>query len=61
MPHPLPLGCTGLINKRAAGRQQLISTSRERLKRASELLDSYEVLWRQRVAQLDNFLVSKDE
>jgi hypothetical protein len=46
----------GLIRKRAHGREQLVSTNRARLQRASELLDAYEVLWRQRVAQLDDVL-----
>src|SRR6188474_192502 len=45
-----------LIQKRAKGREQLVSTNHARLKRASDLLDHYESIWRQRVAQLDDVL-----
>ncbi|AIG75119.1 Hypothetical protein AJAP_11145 [Amycolatopsis japonica] len=54
--HVAVLQRAGLVRKRANGREQLVSTDHERLKRATELLDSYEVLWRQRVAQLDDVL-----
>jgi DNA-binding transcriptional ArsR family regulator len=58
--HVAVLERAGLVDKHPDGRQQLIATNRERLRRAGELLDSYEVLWRHRVAQLDD-LLSKDE
>jgi DNA-binding transcriptional ArsR family regulator len=54
--HVAVLERAGLIQKRAHGREQLVSTNRARLQRAGELLDAYEVLWRQRVAQLDDVL-----
>ncbi|EME61518.1 ArsR/SmtB family transcription factor [Amycolatopsis decaplanina] len=54
--HVAVLQRAGLVRKRANGREQLVSTDRERLQRAGELLDSYEVLWRRRVAQLDDVL-----
>ena len=54
--HVAVLERAGLIQKRARGREQLVSTNRARLQRAGELLDSYEALWRQRVAQLDDIL-----
>ena len=49
----------GLIQKRANGREQLVSTNRARLKRAAELLDYFESIWRQRMAQLDEVLLPK--
>jgi len=59
--HVAVLERAGLVQKRAHGREQLVSTNRSRLQRASELLDSYESLWRQRVAQLDGVLRSKGQ
>ena len=57
--HVAVLERAGLIQKRANGREQLVSTNHARLQRASELLDYYESIWRQRVAQLDDVLSSK--
>ena len=48
-----------LIQKRAHGREQLVSTNRARLQRAAELLDYFESIWRQRMAQLDDVLLPK--
>jgi DNA-binding transcriptional ArsR family regulator len=50
-------GRAGLVQKRANGREQLVSTNRARLQRAGELLDSFESIWHQRVAQLDDVLL----
>jgi DNA-binding transcriptional ArsR family regulator len=57
--HVAVLERAGLIQKRANGREQLVSTNHARLQRASELLDSLESIWRQRVAQLDDVLLEK--
>jgi DNA-binding transcriptional ArsR family regulator len=57
--HVAVLERAGLVQKRANGREQLVSTNRARLKRASELLDYFESIWRQRVAQLDDVLLPK--
>jgi DNA-binding transcriptional ArsR family regulator len=54
--HVAVLERAGLVRKRAAGREKLVATDPARLRRASELLDAYEVVWRQRVAQLDDVL-----
>ncbi|MCR6482372.1 helix-turn-helix domain-containing protein [Amycolatopsis sp. OK19-0408] len=59
--HVAVLERAGLIHKRANGRAQLVSTDRERIRRAGELLDSFETLWRQRVAQLDDVLLTKED
>jgi DNA-binding transcriptional ArsR family regulator len=57
--HVAVLERAGLVQKRARGREQLVSTNHARLQRASELLDAYEALWRRRVAQLDDVLSPK--
>lgn len=57
--HVAVLERAGLIQKRTHGREQLVSTNRARLQRAGELLDSFESIWRQRVAQLDDVLLPK--
>ena len=57
--HVAVLERAGLIQKRASGREQLISTNRARLRRATELLDRFESIWRQRMAQLDDVLSPK--
>jgi DNA-binding transcriptional ArsR family regulator len=59
--HVAVLERAGLIQKRASGREQLVSTNYERLQRAGELLDHFESIWRQRMAQLDDVLLPKGE
>ena len=57
--HVAVLERAGLIQKRASGREQLVSTNQARLRRAGELLDHFESIWRQRVARLDDVLLAK--
>jgi DNA-binding transcriptional ArsR family regulator len=57
--HVAVLERAGLIRKRARGREQLVCTDHARLRRAGELLDELEAIWRQRMAQLDDVLQSK--
>ncbi|XYI02172.1 ArsR/SmtB family transcription factor [Sorangium sp. So ce1128] len=57
--HVAVLERAGLVQKRASGREQRVSTNRARLQRAGELLDHFELIWRQRMAQLDDVLLSK--
>jgi DNA-binding transcriptional ArsR family regulator len=59
--HVAVLERAGLVQKRANGREQLVSTNHARIQRASEVLDAYESIWRQRVAQLDDVLRPKDD
>jgi DNA-binding transcriptional ArsR family regulator len=56
--HVAVLERAGLVHKLAQGREQRVATDRARLKRAGELLDQYETIWRQRMAQLDDLLSS---
>ena len=57
--HVAVLERAGLIQKRAHGREQLVSTNRARLQRVGELLEHFESVWRQRMAQLDDVLRPK--
>ena len=57
--HVAVLERAGLVQKRPRGREQLVSTNHARLQRARELLDHFESIWRQRLAQLDDVLQPK--
>ena len=57
--HVAVLERAGLVQKRANGREQLVSTNHARLQRAGELLEHFESIWRQRMAQLDDVLRPK--
>jgi DNA-binding transcriptional ArsR family regulator len=57
--HVAVLERAGLVQKRAHGREQLVSTNHARLQRAGELLEHFEAIWRQRMAQLDDVLLPK--
>jgi DNA-binding transcriptional ArsR family regulator len=59
--HVAVLERAGLIQKRANGREQRVATNHARLQRAGELLDHFESIWRQRMAQLDQVLSPKGE
>jgi DNA-binding transcriptional ArsR family regulator len=59
--HVAVLERAGLVRKRASGREQLVSTDHERLQRAGKVLDHYEAIWRQRMAQLDDVLLPKEK
>jgi DNA-binding transcriptional ArsR family regulator len=57
--HVAVLERAGLVQKRASGREQLVSTNHARLQRAGRLLEHFESIWRQRMAQLDDVLLPK--
>ncbi|MFE3289159.1 ArsR/SmtB family transcription factor [Rhodococcus sp. NPDC059234] len=59
--HVAVLERAGLVRKRPHGREQLVSTDLARLRRAGELLDHYESMWRRRMAQLDDVLLPREE
>jgi DNA-binding transcriptional ArsR family regulator len=46
----------GLVSKQQHGRERLVRGDPVRLERARELLDAYEVIWRARLAALDDVL-----
>ena len=57
--HVAVLERAGLVQKSASGREQRVATNRARLRRAAELLEHFESIWRQRMAQLDDVLRPK--
>ena len=57
--HVAVLERAGLVQKRANGREQLVSTNQARLQRAAGLLDYFESIWRQRITQLDDVFLPK--
>jgi len=59
--HVAVLERAGLIRKQPNGREQRVSTNRARLRDAGELLDHFESIWRQRMAQLDEVLLPKEK
>ncbi len=59
--HVAVLERAGLVHKRANGRAQLVATDHARLQRAGALLDQFDAIWRQRLAQLDDVLSPKGE
>lgn len=59
--HVAVLERAGLVQKQPNGREQRVSTNHARLERAAELLDHFESIWRQRMAQLDDVLKPKGE
>jgi DNA-binding MarR family transcriptional regulator len=59
--HVAVLERAGLIQKRPHGREQLVSTNHARLRRAGELLEQLEAIWRQPMAQLDDVLLPKEK
>ena len=59
--HVAVLDRAGLIRKRANGREQLVATNHARLQRVGEVLEYFESIWRQRMAQLDDVLLPRGE
>lgn len=54
--HIAVLEAAGLISKEPRGRQRLVHGRPETIRRARELLDAYEQLWRDRIGRLDALL-----
>ncbi len=54
--HVAVLERAALVTKQRRGREQLVSANPEALRRAAELLDQYEDLWRHRVTRIDGIL-----
>ncbi|QYJ03387.1 metalloregulator ArsR/SmtB family transcription factor [Nocardioides panacisoli] len=54
--HIAVLEGAGLVTKEARGRARIVRGNPETIRRAQALLDSYEQIWRGRVARLDQLL-----
>jgi DNA-binding transcriptional ArsR family regulator len=57
--HVAVLERASLVTKQRRGRLQLVLGSPQALRTAALLLDSYEELWRQRVARIDGILAGE--
>lgn len=58
--HVAVLEGAGLVTKETRGRARIVRGNPETIQRAQALLDSYEEIWRSRVARLDA-LLAEDE
>ena len=58
--HVAVLEGAGLVTKRPEGRKRIVRGNPVALQRAQVLLDSYEQIWRARVARLDALLAEDD-
>lgn len=58
--HVAVLERAGLVTKEPQGRERLVRGNPTVIQRAQALLDSYEQLWRDRVARLDALLADDD-
>jgi DNA-binding transcriptional ArsR family regulator len=58
--HVAVLERAGLVTKEPQGRERLVRANPTAIQRAQALLDSYEQLWRDRIARLDALLADDD-
>jgi len=56
--HVAVLERAGLVTKDSRGRERLVSGNPAAIRRAQELLDSYEQLWRARIGRLDDLFAA---
>jgi DNA-binding transcriptional ArsR family regulator len=54
--HVAVLERASLVRKERRGREQIVHSNPEALRRAARLLDAYEDLWRSRAARIDELL-----
>jgi DNA-binding transcriptional ArsR family regulator len=57
--HVAVLERASLVTKQRRGREQLVSGNPDPLRRAAELLDQFEDLWRHRVNRIDGILAGQ--
>lgn len=50
----------GLVSKHPSGRERIVQGNPERIRKAQELLDSYEELWRDRIGRLGELLLEEE-
>ena len=58
--HVAALEAAGLVRKIARGRERIVPGQADTIRHAPELLSSLEVIWRQRISRIDDFLASED-
>src|SRR5918997_604480 len=54
--HVAVLEEAGLVTKRRSGREQLVTTNVDAIRRAQDLLDQYEDVWRGRIGRMGDVL-----
>jgi len=54
--HVAVLEGAGLVSKHPHGRERLVRGNPEAIRRAQQLLDQFEQLWRERISRLDDLL-----
>ncbi len=54
--HVAVLEGAGLVHKHPHGRERLVRGDPETIRRAQQLLDEFEQVWRERIARLDDLL-----
>jgi DNA-binding transcriptional ArsR family regulator len=59
--HVAVLERAGLITKERTGRRKVVRTNMESLRRAQDLLEQYEVLWRGRIDRMTDLIMSSKE
>jgi len=59
--HVAVLEGAGLVTKDKRGRERIVRGNPEQIKRAQDLLDQYEQLWRARIDRLDALLSAQPE
>ncbi|MBW3547603.1 MAG: helix-turn-helix domain-containing protein [Actinobacteria bacterium] len=59
--HVRVLADADLVTKRRQGREQLVSGNVDALRRASQVLDAYEELWRRRMGRFGEILAEDSE
>ncbi|WP_028281427.1 metalloregulator ArsR/SmtB family transcription factor [Arthrobacter sp. H5] len=59
--HVAVLERASLVTKEKRGREQIVRGNREAVQRARQLLDEYEMIWRQRVDRIADILTEEPE
>jgi DNA-binding transcriptional ArsR family regulator len=58
--HVVVLEAAGLVTKRRQGREQLVTTDVDAIRRASRILDELEQVWRDRIGRIEHLLAGDD-
>jgi DNA-binding transcriptional ArsR family regulator len=58
--HVAVLERAGLVTKHRSGRQQLVQTDIEAIRRANQLLEELEAIWRSRIDRIDAMLADPE-
>ena len=59
--HVAVLERAGLVNKQRQGREQLVQTDIEAIRKANQLLEELEAIWTSRIDRIDEMLADPDE